>query len=91
MKEAEEEKTRRWQRPRQEAVAVARRDKERTREEGALQGAVLCSFAKSTKTNEQKKVRFVVPPEVPHDARISIEDLVYTDIDESDVDELRDE
>ena len=34
------------------------------------------SFAKSTKTNEQKKVRFVVPPEVPN-----------TDVHESDVDE----
>ena len=39
------------------------------------------SFAKSTKTNEQKKVRFVVPPEVPN-----------TNVDEPDVDEFeRDE
>ena len=48
--------------------------------------AVLSSFAKSTKTNEQKKVRVVVPAEVPDDTRICIEDLVNTDFDESDVD-----
>ena len=44
------------------------------------------SVAKSTKTNEQKKVRFMVPPEVPHDARMSIEDPA--NFDEPDVDEL---
>ena len=39
--------------------------------------------------NRQKK-RVVVPPEVPHDTRICIEDLV-TNFDESDVENLRDE
>ena len=37
----------------------------------------------------EKKVRAVVPAEVPNDTRICIEDLVDTDFDESDVDELR--
>ena len=46
------------------------------------------SFAKPNKTNEQTDVKIVVPLEVPRDTRISIEDLVYTDI-ESDIDELR--
>ena len=46
------------------------------------------SFAKST---EQTKVRVVVPPEVPHDTKICIEDLVDTNFDESDVENLRDE
>ena len=36
-------------------------------------------------------MRIVEPPEAPHDTRICIEDLVDTDIDESDIDELRDE
>ena len=45
------------------------------------------SFA--DKTKEQKKVGVVAPAEVPHDTRICIEDLVDTDFDESDVDELR--
>ena len=50
---------------------------QRTKEEWARsQGGMPSSFAKLTKTNEQKKVRFVVPPEVPN-----------TDVDESDVDE----
>ena len=40
---------------------------------------------------EQTEVRTVAPPEIPHDTRICIEDLVDTDIDESDIDELRDE
>ena len=54
-------------------------------EEGKLvRGAVLSSFA-TAETKEQKKVKIVVPPEGPHDARISIEDLVYTDADESDM------
>ena len=45
------------------------------------------SFAKWTKTNEQRTVIVVVPAEVPHDARMNIKDLA--DIDESDRDELR--
>ena len=49
-------------------------------------GAMPSSFAKSTKTNEQTKVKIRVPPEVPHDTRICIEDLVDTDVDEPDVD-----
>ena len=36
----------------------------------------------TAETNEQTKVRIVVPLEVPHDTRICIEDLV-------DIDELR--
>ena len=48
------------------------------------------SFA-TAETNEQMKVRIVVPLEVPHDTRICNEDLSDTDIDESDLDELRDE
>ena len=47
------------------------------------------SFAKSTKTNEQTKVKIRVPPEVPHDTRICIEDLVDTDVDEPDVDKQK--
>ena len=52
---------------------------------------MLSSFAKPDKTNEQTKRSTVVPLEVPHDTRICIEDLVDTNFDESDVDELRDE
>ena len=73
-KEAKDEKVRKWQRPREKAAAV------RAREEGA-RVQVLSSFAKPDKTNEQTKVRVALPPEVPHDARICIEDLL--DIDES--------
>ena len=40
-------------------------------------------------TKEQKKVGVVAPAEEQHDTRICIEDLVDTDFDESDVDELR--
>ena len=80
-----EQKTREWQRPRARTPA-----QQRTKEEGARsRRAVLSSFAKSTKTNEQKKVRVVVPAEVPHDMRKCIEDLVDTNFDESDVEELR--
>ena len=54
----------------------------RAREEGArVQGAVLSAFA-TTETNEQMKVRMVVPPEVPHDRRICMEDLVDMEIDQ---------
>ena len=42
---------------------------------------MLSSFA-STETNEQTEVRIVVPPEVPHDTRICIEDLVDMEIDQ---------
>ena len=67
-----EQSVRRW--PRGKTADVGAR-KEGTRIQ------VLSSFAKSTKTNEQKKVRFMVSPEVPH-----------TDVDERDVDEFeRDE
>jgi len=62
---------------------------QRKKEWAQSRGAVLSSFARLDKTNEQTKVRVVVPPEVPHDARISIEDLVDTEFDEPDVDELR--
>ena len=47
------------------------------------------SFAKSTKTNEQTKVKIRVPPDIPHDTRICIEDLVDTDVDEPDVDKQK--
>ena len=68
-----EQKTREWQGPRAGTPA-----QQRTKEEGARsRRAMPSSFAKSTKTNEQTKVRFVVPPQVPN-----------TDIDESDMDEL---
>ena len=40
---------------------------------------------------EQTEVRIVVPPEVAHDTRTCIEDLVDTDIDESHSDELRED
>ena len=83
--------SRREQCPR-EALRVARNKAKLPpiqEEEGArVQEAVPSSFAKPDKTDEQTKVRIVVPAEVPRDARNSIEDLVYTDI-ESDVDELR--
>ena len=45
---------------------------------------MLSSFA-TAETNEQTKVKIRVPAEVPRDTGISIEDLVYTDVDESDV------
>ena len=61
-----------------------------TREERA-RVQVLSSFAKPDKTNEQTKRIMVAPLEIPHDTRICIEDLVDTNFDESDVDELRDE
>ena len=86
VREAQEQKTRRWQRPREKTVpggAVAP-----GREEGA-RVPVLISFAKPDKTNEHMTETTVVPPEVPRDTRISIEDFVYTDIDEPDIDELR--
>jgi len=79
-----EQKTREWQRPRAGTPA-----QQRTKEEARSRRAVVSSFAKSTKTNEQTKVRVVVPAEVPHDTRICIEDLVNTDVDESDVDEQK--
>ena len=44
---------------------------------------MLSSFASTAETNEQTKVRIVVPPEVPHDTRICIEDLVAMEIDQS--------
>ena len=74
MKESKEQQTRRWQRPREKAAAV------RAREERARiqEGAVLSSFA----TNEQKKVRIVVPLEIPHDTGICVEDLVDMEIDQ---------
>ena len=75
-----EQRVRRW--PREKTAAVRVRE-----EEARSRGATPSSFAKSTKTNEQRKVRVVVPTEVPHHARVSIEDLA--DIDESDSDELR--
>ena len=78
VKEAKEEKTRRWQRPRGKTVSV------KAREEGA-RVQVLSSFAKPGKTNEQTKVRIVVPLEVPHDTRICIEDLVDMKTDQSKV------
>ena len=40
---------------------------------------------------EQTKVRIVAPPEVPYDTRICIENLVDTDSDELEIDELREE
>ena len=43
------------------------------------------SFA-TAETNEKTEVRIVVPAEVPHDTRTIIEELVYTDADESDMD-----
>ena len=40
---------------------------QRTRKEGAQsRRAMPSSFAKCTKTNEQKKMRFMVPQELPH-------------------------
>ena len=76
VKEAEEQRVRRLQRPREKSAAV------RAREEGArVQGAVLSSFALMAETNEQTKVGIVVPREVPHDTRICIEDLVDMEID----------
>ena len=66
-------------RPREKTAAV------RAREEGArIQGgAVLSSFAKPDKTNEQAEVRIVAPAEVPHDTRICIEDVADMDIHQS--------
>ena len=70
----------RRQRPREETTLV------RTREEGArARGRVR---GRTAIRPEQTKQRVMVPPEVPHDTRIFVEDLV--DIDESDVDRLRD-
>ena len=63
--------------PREETVLV------RAREEGARVqgGAVLSSFA-MVETHEQTEVRIVLPPEVPHDTRICVEDLVDMEIDQ---------
>ena len=47
-----------------------------------VQGAMPSSFAKSTKTNEQKKLRFVVPQEVPNTG------VDEPDVDDSERDEL---
>ena len=98
MEEAKEQRVRRWQRPREETVPV------RAREEGArVQGGAVLSSSATVEMNaqtkkrqtvispEQTEVRIVVPPELRHDTRICIEDLADTDIDESDIDELRDE
>ena len=74
-----EQRVRRWQRPREETTPV------KTREEGArARGRVR---GRTAIRPEETKQRIVVPPEVPHDTRICVEDLV--DIDESDVDQLR--
>ena len=67
---------------RKQVQEALQRKKQGTRSRRAMPSSV----AKSTKTNEQKKVRFMVPPEVPRDARISIEDLA--NFDEPDIDEL---
>ena len=77
-KEAKEQRVRRWQRHRKETAPV------RAREEGARVqgGAVLSSFARPDKTNERTEVRTVVPPEVPHDTRICVEDSVDMEIDQ---------
>ena len=76
MKGAKEQRTRRWQRPREETVSVRMRE-EGTRVQGEISagGAAHSSFA-SVESNGQMKVRTVVPPEVPHDTRICIEDLL---------------
>ena len=76
MKEAKEQRTRRWQRPREETVSV------RARRKGARVqgGAVLSSFA-TAETNEQMEEKKVTL-EVPHDTRICIEDLVDMEIDQ---------
>ena len=82
----EQQRMRRWQRPR--------------REEGARDQEAMHSSSTTVEMNAQTKKRqtvisprpterrIVVPPEVPHDTRICIEDLVF---DESDSDELRDD
>ena len=53
------------------------RKRERGKDHEEHESQVLSSFAKSTKTNEHKKVKMRVPEEVPRDTRISTEDLVY--------------
>ena len=55
-REAKEQKTREWQRPRAGTLAQQRTKEERAR----IRGTMPSSFAKSTKMNDQKKVRFVV-------------------------------
>ena len=85
-KGAKDQKTRRWQKPREKTAAVRAREEEARIQEGA----VLSSFA-TIEVNQQMKVRLVVPPEVPHDTRICIEDLVDMEIDQSKDDEKRKE
>ena len=74
VREAKEEKTRRWQRPREEGARVQ----------------VLSSFAKPDKTNEQTEVRIVVPAEVPRDVTISIDDLADADESDIEIDQSKD-
>ena len=82
----------RGQRTKSEKVAKTTcgdlRNKGRKEEGARSRRAMPSSFAKSKKTNEQTKTKMVVPAEVPHDTRLCIED--HIDIDESDVDRLRD-
>ena len=82
----EQQRMRRWQRPQREEGA---RDQEATHSSST-------TFEMNAQTKKRQTVisprpterRIVVPPEVPHDTRICIEDL---DFDESDSDELRDD
>jgi len=64
LEEQKRQRARWW--PRKEAVL------QRTKEGARCRGAMPSSFANPDKTNEPKKVRFVVPPEVPHDVESDV-------------------
>ena len=73
----------------------------KTREEGARDQEAAHSSSSTVEMSAQTKKRqtvisttpteqrVMVPPEIPHDTRVCIEDIVNTDFDESDNDELR--
>ena len=95
VKEAKEQRTRRWQnKPRLRAESAWQRE-EGARVQGEISsgGAVLSSSAtvemnaqtkkrQTVISPEQTDVRIVLPPEVSHDTRICIEDLVDIEIDQ---------
>ena len=90
---SKEQRVRRWQRPREETVSVRTREGARVQGEISSRGAAHSSSAtvemnaqtkkrQTVISTEQTEVRIVVPPEVPHDTRICVEDLVDKEINQ---------
>ena len=95
-----EQRVRRWQRPREETTPVKEIERERRRGTRPRSSAQFICDSRDERTDKEKtnsdqptpiEQRVMVPPEIPHDTRICIEDLVDPDFEESDVDEWRDE